>query len=223
MTTNSQLVDRLVFAAKVASNKRVLDIGGRGMGPPAAGVRVVTPSSFAVMKKKKDPSQSTFAKLYHSIGQGASEYRIMDVRNEPDVNYVLNLSEHGCIEKLRAVLAEYRPEVIICMETLEHVNYHFEAMNEMARAVRDYGTSVFITIPNNANWILNALGWNHDHCVGFFRDIAVRFVERSDLGQHQITLYPCFQKYLWYWWAAYTLSFFQPFSWGFHIQPRNSR
>jgi hypothetical protein len=220
MVTSSRVVDRLVFAAKVACGKRVLDIGGRGMGPPPPGVRVLSPSSFS-LKAKQNPSESAFARLYRQIGQNASEYRVLDVRNEPDVHYVVNLSERGCVERLRSILAEYRPEAIICMETLEHVNYHFEAMNEMARAVHEYGASVFITIPNNANWILNFLGWNHDHCVAFFRDIAVRFIERSDLGQHQVTLYPCFQKYLWYWWVAYVLSFFQPFSWGFYIQPKN--
>ncbi len=215
---SSQLVDRLVFAAKVAKGKRVLDIGGRGMPAPPPETKLLEPGSFSL--KKSDPSQSPFARLYQQIGQNASQYKILDVRNEPDVDYVLNLNEQGCVEKLRAILAEYRPEAIICMETLEHCNYHFEAMNEMARAVREYGTEVFITIPNNANWVLNFLGWNYDHCVAFFRDIAIRFVERSDLGRHHMTLHPCFQKYLWYWWIAYAVSFFQPFSWGFHVRPK---
>jgi hypothetical protein len=220
MESSPQLVDRLVFAAKVASGKRTLDIGGRGMAAPAPELNVKGPAGFS--KSSRDPSQSPFAKLYHSIGQGASEYRILDARNEPDVNYVLNLSEPGCTAKLRSILAEYRPEVILCMETLEHLNYHFEVMNEIAQAVSDHGSSAFITIPNNANWLLNYLGWNHDHCVAFFRDIAVRFVERSNLGKHKITLHPCFQQYLWYWRLAYAASFFQPFSWGFHVRPKTS-
>jgi len=94
-------------------------------------------------------------------------------------------------------------------------------MNEMAFAVQEFGTEVFITIPNNANWILNILGWNHDHVVAFFRDIATRFVMRSDLGRQRVQLVPCFQKYLWYWRIAYALTGFQPFSWGFLIQPQN--
>ncbi|HXR03448.1 MAG TPA: hypothetical protein VN836_01935 [Verrucomicrobiae bacterium] len=217
MEISTKLVDRIVYARTVATGKRTLDIGGRGMPTPPEGTRLHGPETFSL--KKVDPSQSKFAKLYHSIGQNAAEYRILDARNEPDVHYPLNLSEKGCIEKLRAIISGYRPEVIISMETLEHCNYHFEAMNEMARAVGEFGTEIFITIPNNANWILNWLGWNHDHCVAFLPDVGRRFVERSDLGRHQITYIPCFQQYLWYWRLAYAASFFQPFSLGFHIRP----
>jgi len=218
MEITNKLADRLVYACGVATGKRTLDIGGRGMPPTPDNVKLLGPNSFSL--KKEDPGQSRFAKLYRSIGEGASEYRVLDARNEPDVHYPLNLSEKGCIEKLRAIISEYRPEAIICMETLEHCNYHFEAMNEMARAVGGYGTEVFITIPNNSNWILNYLGWNHDHCVAFLPDVGKRFVERSDLGQHRITYVPCFQQYLWYWRLAYAASFFQPFSLGFHIRPQ---
>ena len=217
MEISNKLVDRLVYARGVATGKRTLDIGGRGMPPVLNNVRLLGPNSFSF--KKEAPDQSRFARLYHSIGESASEYRVLDARNEPDVYYPLNLSENGCIEKLRAIISEYRPEVIICMETLEHCNYHFEAMNEMARAVGGFGTEVFITIPNNANWVLNWLGWNHDHCIAFLPDVAQRFVERSNLGQYRITFIPCFQQYLWYWRLAYAASFFQPFSLGFHVRP----
>lgn len=133
MEISNKLEDRLVYARSVAKGKRTLDIGGRGMPAPPENVRLLGPDSLSL--KKADPSQSTFAKLYRSIGQGASEYRVLDDRNEPDVHYPLNLSQKGCIEKLRPIISDYRPEVIICMETLEHCNYHFEAMNEMARAM----------------------------------------------------------------------------------------
>jgi hypothetical protein len=106
------------------------------------------------------------------------------------------------------------------METLEHLNLHFECMNQLAHAVSAYGAEVFITVPNNGNWIFNALGWNHDHCVAFFRDIAMRFVSRSNLGRHEVTEIPCMQKYLWYWPLVYAASFFQPMNLGFHIRPR---
>jgi hypothetical protein len=217
MDTSNQLEDRLVYARGVAAGKRTLDIGGRGM-PPADNVKLLGPNSLSL--KKEDPGQSKFAKLYRSIGQSAAAYHILDARNEPDVHYPVNLSEKGCIEKLHGVISDYRPEVILCMETLEHCNYHFEAMNEMARAVGEFGAEVFITIPNNANWILNYLGWNYDHCVAFLPDVGKRFVERSDLGQHRITYVPCFQKYLWYWRLAYAASLFQPFSLGFHVRPK---
>jgi len=219
MEISTKLEDRLVYARNVAEGKRTLDIGGRGMPPVPDDAKILGPNSFSL--KKEDPEQSRFAKLYRSIGQNASEYRILDARNEPDVHYPLNLSEKGCIEKLREIIGGYRPEVILCMETLEHCNYHYEAMNEMARAVADYGSQVWITIPNNSNWVLNrVLGWNHDHCVAFLPEVGRRFVERSDLGKHQITYVPCFQQYLWYWRLVYTASFFQPLSLGFHVRPK---
>lgn len=218
MEISKKLADRVVYARDVAAGKRTLDIGGRGMSAPADHVKVLGPNSFTL--KKEDPNDSVFSRLYCSIGKGASEYRIVDIRTDPDVHYPINLNEKGSVEKLRAVIFDYRPEVIICMETLEHCNYHFEAMNEMARAVAELGTEVFITIPNNYNWILNYLGWNHDHCVAFLPDVAKRFIKRSDLGQHHVTFIPCFQQYLWYWRLAYAASFFQPFSLGFHIKPK---
>ena len=107
------------------------------------------------------------------------------------------------------------------METLEHVNYHFEIMNVFAEAISKYETVVFISLPNNANWILNALGWNFDHSIAFFRDIAKRFVMRSNLGMHDVTYSGCMQKYVWHWWIVYILSFFQPFNLGFTIQHKN--
>ena len=107
------------------------------------------------------------------------------------------------------------------METLEHVNYHYEILNEIAGAVSRYSSGAFITLPNNKNWIFNVLGWNHDHIIAFFPDIADRFIRRSDLGAHDIQRISCFQKYLWYWWLAYALSGFQSFSIGFVITPHN--
>jgi len=219
MEIPNKLVDRLVYARGVAAGKRTLDIGGRGMPPAPDNVRLLGPNSFSF--KKEEPTQSRFARLYHSIGKSASEYRILDARNEPDVDYPLNLSEKGYVEKLHPIISDYRPEVIICMEALEHCNYHFEALNEMAQAVAEFGTSVWITIPNNSNWILNYLGWDHDHCVAFLPDVGRRFVERSDLGRHHVTYIPCFHQYLWYWRLAYAASFFQPFSLGFHIRAQN--
>jgi len=221
MEITNKTQDRLVFASNLAKGKRTLDIGGRGMPPMPEvidNVKMRGPTTFSF--KKENPAESVFANLYRSIGAGASEYRIVDARNEPDVHYPLNLSEKGCIEKLRQIISDYKPEVILCMETLEHCNYHFEAMNEMAAATSQFGTEIFITLPNNANWILNWMGWNHDHSIAFLPDVSRRFVGRSDLGQHQVTYIPCFQKYLWYWRLAYTASFCQPFSLGFHIKPR---
>ena len=161
-----------------------------------------------------------FARVYARIGEAAAEYRVVDVQEAEEVDYVLDLNRPEAVADLRRVIEDYRPEVILCMETLEHLNCHYEVMNAMARAVETFGSTVFLTLPNNDNLILNALGWNHDHCVAFFRGIAERFVRRSDLGRHRVTAHACMQRYLWYWWIVYLLSFCRPLSWGFTIRPQ---
>jgi hypothetical protein len=170
--------------------------------------------------RRVSAEDSSFANALGGPAKVASEYRVADYTEHPKVHYAINMNEKDSVEKMRAALEEFQPEVILCMETLEHVNYHFEIMNAFADAVSRYGTVVFITLPNNANWILNALGWNFDHSVAFFRDIAERFVTRSDLGQHEVTYNGCMQKYVWHWWIVYLLSFCQPFNLAFTICPK---
>jgi hypothetical protein len=194
-----RVVDRLAFAAELCHGKKVLDIGGQKM-------------------PNCDP-KSPFAREYRKIQQTASEYRIVDYQQVPGVDYLVDLNRPDGVESLRKAIEEYRPQVVLCMETLEHVNYHFESMNAMAHAIGAYGATVFITVPNNGNWVFNALGWNSDHSIAFFQNIADRFVRRSELGLHKVEIVGCMQKYVWYWWIAYTISFFQPFSWGFVVKP----
>ena len=194
-------IDRIKIAELLASGARVLDIGGQKM-------------------EGCDPN-SPFAIRYSAIEHAASEYRIVDYQNEPTVDYVVNFNESSSISSIRKIIDDYKPQVILCMEMLEHVNYHFELMNEMAQCVAKYDGVVFITVPNNGNWVFNALGWNNDHSIAFLRDIAYRFITRSDLGKHSILVAPCMQKYLWYWRVAYVLSMLQPFSWGFLVSSKN--
>ncbi len=193
-------IDRIDFATRLSENARVLDIGGQKM-------------------EGCDP-KSAFAIKYGLIEKSAHDYRIVDYQPKPSVDYIVNFNEPDSIGQIRDIITGYRPEVILCMETLEHINYHYELMNELARSVETHGSLVFITVPNNGNWVLNVLGWNHDHSLAFFRDIAHRFVERSNLGQHEVLVAPCMQKYLWYWRIVYGLSIMQPLSWGFLITPK---
>jgi hypothetical protein len=192
--------DRIQIAECLAYGAKVLDIGGQKMA-------------------NCNPD-SPFAMRYADIEKASSEYRIADYQNKPAVDYVINFNEPDSIPAIRKALDEYQPDVILCMETLEHINYHYELMNEMARAISLYSSKVFITLPNNANWIFNILGWNSDHSVAFFRDVAYRFITRSELGKHTVLVGRCMQKYLWYWQIVYALSMFQPFSWGFLILPK---
>lgn len=166
-----------------------------------------------------DPN-SPFAKEYENIEKAASKYCIVDYQRQPTVDYVVDFNKAESITQIREIIAEFRPEIILCMELLEHVNYHYELMNELARSVGQNNAEVFITVPNNGNWLFNALGWNSDHSISFLRDVAMRFITRSDLGQYDITRYSCVAHYLWYWPVAYFAGLFQPWSWGFHVKQK---
>lgn len=153
MNAKHTIIDRIKFAADLSAGRRVLDIGGQKMPGEASGT-------------------SPFARAYAQIGLAADEYKIVDYQRQPTVDWVVDFNKAGSIPEIRRIIAEFRPETILCMELLEHVDYHYELMNELARGIGLFNAQVFITIPNNGNWLFNALGWNHDHCVAFFRDVA---------------------------------------------------
>lgn len=169
-----------------------------------------------------DPN-SPFAVAYDRIARAAKEHRVVDYQDASGVDYRIDLNTLEGLTAPDRDIDDFPPELILCMETLEHVNYHFECLNLMARAVRQYRSTVFLTVPNNGNWLFNALGWNEDHSVAFLRDIALRFVSRSDSGRHTVEQVGCVQEYLWYWWIAHILSLFQPFSWDFLVTPSSSQ
>ena len=224
---SQRVVDRLAYAAELSRGKRVLDVGGCGMVIPAPDPGALGRALFALhfwaerLAHGGRKESAPFRTALSTLSEEASERRVADYQDDPQVRYRIDLNAREGMEQLRVAIDDFRPEVILCMETLEHVNYHFEAMNEFARAIDRYGSVVFITLPNNSNWVLNALGWNHDHSIAFFRDIANRFVRRSDLGKHAIESFGCVQKYVWHWRLAYLLAFGQPFNWGFTVRRKS--
>ena len=186
LTHSSRLIDRIAFAAALSKGKRTLDIGGQKMAGTQAGC--------------------PYARAYSKIAEAASEYKIVDYQKQPTVDYVIDFNKPESIPEIKEVLRSTKPDVVLCMEMLEHVNYHFELLN----AIAETGAEAFITVPNNKNWLFEAFGWNNDHSIAFFRDIAVRFIARSSFGGRQITVYPCFGQYRWWWRLAYTAAFCQP-------------
>jgi hypothetical protein len=192
-----RLVSRLDYAASLCRNRRVLDVGGR-----------------IILTETNPP----FERTYQKIKQSAKEYKIADILNDKLVDYILDLNTKEGVSRLAMAIESYKPEVILCMETLEHVNYHFEVMNLFAKAVEQYSTQCLITLPNSGNWIVNHIIGIKDHSIAFFRDIAQRFIMRSDLGKFDVKMFPCTGMYLWYWPLVYVLSGFQPTSWGFLIR-----
>ncbi len=194
----NELIDRLDFAAQICQGKRVLDIGGQ----------------FALNHDPKNP----FGASYRRIVQNASQYECFDRDNKPNVKYVGDLNTTEGRDILARALEDYKPDIVLCMEIFEHLNHPHAVMNMLAVHLgTEKMTQVFITIPNNGNWILNALNWHFDHNVAFFKSIAMRFIGRSDLGAFSVIMRPCIQKYKWFWWIFFNLAFRQPLNWSFHI------
>ena len=78
----------------------------------------------ALMPETKE--EDAFTKRYRRIRAGAREYRVVDYQQKPGVDDVVDLNRPGSVETLRGIIDGYRPEVILAMEVLEHVNYHYE-------------------------------------------------------------------------------------------------
>lgn len=194
-----KLIDRLKFAAELGKAKRVLDIGGQ--------------------KPFNCPEHDTFGQAYRVIPEAAAEYEILDRDAKEGVKFTADLNTLEGRNKLSAVLKDYQPEVVLCMEILEHLNYPCEVMDRLAKWVNEQEGVLFITLPNNGNWVLNALQWHFDHNFAFFKSLAARFVSRSGLGGCTVEMYPCMQTYQWFWWVAYAVALGQPFNWGFKVTP----
>jgi hypothetical protein len=193
-----ELIDRLQFAADLSAGKAVLDIGGQH------------PMNHEVTHP--------FSLSYRKIVQRAASYSIFDRDPKPGVTYVGDLNTPQGRQLLSAALTECRPRVVLCMEILEHLSYPCEVMGILADYLRrEPGICLFITLPNNGNWVINAMNWHGDHIVAFFKTVAMRFIERSPLGSANIVMRPRMQQYQWYWWLIYLAAFGQPINWGFTI------
>jgi len=97
------------------------------------------------------PVTGQFVRTYDGIRKSAREYKIADVQAVAD--FVVDWNSDAGVAELRKVIDTDRPETILCMETLEHANDHFEVMKVMAYAVENDGSAAFITLPHHGNWI----------------------------------------------------------------------
>ena len=194
-------IDRFEYATKLSAGKRVLDIGG-------------------ALMPGTDPDHP-FAKAYSKISIGAKEYKVVDYQDLPTVDYILDLNYDKNVKELEKIIEDYKPEVILCMEFLEHINYHYEIMQVLARAVGSLNSVVLITLPNSDNWFWKLLGWDTDHVMGFNRGTATNLITRSNLGKHNVKYVPLVSgKYKWYWFFVHILTFCQSFSLAFEIRKK---
>lgn len=187
----NRLIDRLQFASAISLGKSVLDIGGQ--------------------HPLNHSEQHPFGASYRKISESATRYDVFDRDMKPGVSYGGDLNTQQGRELLATALSVQQPQVILCMEILEHINHPCAVMDLLASYLKENkDATLFITLPNNGNWLLNAMNWHTDHNVAFFRSIAMRFVGRSGLGEMNITMYPCMQRYRWYWFLVYLLALGQP-------------
>jgi len=172
-------LDRLSYTAKACRGKRVLDVGGALM--------------------PETPKDCRFAKAYSKIKQGSKEYKVMDRQNTFDVDYVADLNTLKGIGLLSKTINEYQPEIILCMETLEHINCHWEVMEVFAEAISKLNCVILISLPNDTNLLFKYFDFDWDHLMGFNKETATRFLTRSSLGKHHIKYMPLasgmYQKY----------------------------
>ena len=192
-----ELICRHRYAHALCHGERVLDIGG------------------ALMPLKTDTT-SAYAQMYRQVRRDSASYKVVD---NHDADYPVDLNSPYCGSVLCWAILDFQPEVILCMETLEHVRQHLCVLEQCAWAIAHLGCDVFITLPSVTNWIPHVAGWHDHHLFAFTGGMARRFVQASSLGKLPMREYACFGRWRWWWWAAYAATGFQPLSYAFHIVP----
>ncbi len=192
--------DRIEVAIELCRGKRVLDIGGSRMEPDAT---------------------HPFDKAYRQIEAVSKEYKIADAN--PQADEVVDLNTRCGVLDLAQCMAIYRPDVILCMETLEHINRAGEVKDFIASHVQR-GAVALISLPNNQSWIVNVLSivlkWWKYHLMAFTRTTARNFITASELRHCQIEEFDAIGKYQWFWPLLYLAAGCQGFSFGYIIRKR---
>jgi 2-polyprenyl-3-methyl-5-hydroxy-6-metoxy-1,4-benzoquinol methylase len=197
--------DRIEVAIELCRGKRVLDIGGSRMEPDAT---------------------HPFDKAYRQISVVSKEYKIADIN--PQADAVVDLNTRCGVLDLAQCLAIYRPDVILCMETLEHLNRAGEVMDFIASHVQR-GAVALITLPNNDPWTMLVrcewmLGWMRHHLVAFTRrNVARNFITASALRHCAVAEFDAIGKQYWFWPLLYLAAGCQGFSFGYIIQKKENQ
>ena len=185
------------IAAEMCKGKRVMDIGGSLMPDTSA--------------------DSPFARMYTHRRLQAAAYHNIDVHGEREETIDFNC--FGCGRTLRKAMSVFQPQVILCMEFLEHVHYHAEVMDAMAWWMRKRKSEVraLITLPAGDNWVTHQAGWHLDHLFAFTKGMAERFIRRSPLKEFPIHTFDSVGKWHKAAIPVWVLAGFRPISYGFVI------
>ena len=198
-----QHVDRHVMARELSRGRRVLDIGGVGMGSKQE-------SRWSPVRSH---AQRACGREYNKIREAASRYETLDYR--PGADWECDLNNPGELPK---ILRSCEPDVIICMECLEHLAYPGMVVQAIGEAVQR-GSVAWFTVPNPWHWVWWVLGWHYDHTLLFTREMGLRFFSRVS-SDFRVTYYQCTQRYVPYWWIIYLAGFLQPENHGFLLQKK---
>jgi len=192
VTPRLRLIDRIDFARDLCRGRRVLDIGGARMNPGGA---------------------SHFDNRYRSIGAAAASYVIADRHESADIQ--VDLDAPGSIDRLHSALPI---DVILCMETLEHLRNPGRVCAFIANFVERTGGEAFVTIPRSS-WFVRALEsrrWKTSHLYSF-HDYHAGVFMNLNFNCVLSRWFKCISLHHPAWRLVYAATGFRGLSYGFHI------
>jgi len=194
-----KLIDRLEYARNLCRDKHVVDIGGARMKPE---------------------NRSAFDLIYLAIRKAARGYVVID--RHPSADVVIDLDSPDGLED--ALLGA---EVVLCMETLEHLRNPGLVCDAIAKAVRG-GAKAFITFPRTSMLVrsyeqhgFTKLWGKCEHLYGFDDHHAAIFMKHNFAGL-RITPFKCCGTYLWWWPLVMLATFGRGGSFGYLIQKQET-
>jgi len=185
-------LDRLDVARQLAKGNRVIDIGGSRMNPGGT---------------------SLFDVSYRKIEDAASSYLVVDRDQSADV--VCDLSDVDQVRGLTLPAAD----LVLCMETLEHLRNPGVVCDLIADQVRS-GATAYVTLPRQSLFYRHlerhGLGraWSKcHHLYGFHRHHVDAFVADNFPGV-DLSIHACLCKYDWRWPFVWFATWWRGLSWG---------
>lgn len=189
------MIDRLNFAKAMCAGKRVVDIGGSRMQPDA---------------------RSKFDLEYLKIQQSASSYTVVDLHDSADV--VVDLNNPNNLDDVLS-----GADVILCMETLEHLRNPGLVCDAIRCAVNK-GALAYITLPKSSAFYRyierNGLGnfWGKCSHLYSFPDYHAEVFMRHNFNGCKISKQSCLSTYSLLWPLVYLATFGAGLSHGFLVE-----
>jgi hypothetical protein len=184
--------DRLDVARRISTGKRVVDIGGSRMNPT---------------------DTSPFDMAYRQIQAGAREYTIVDRDSSADI--VCDLSDPNTLRGLVLPACD----VVLCMETLEHLRNPGMVCDLIAAKVRE-GATAYVTLPRSSLFYRHleahgmVLWWEKCHHLYAFHRHHLNVFIGDNFAGLTCKVHACLGKYDWKWPLVWAATFGRGLSWG---------